>query len=115
MKILLVEDNAEMRRLMKSMVENIADEVIEARDGAVAGELYRTEHPDWVLMDIFMKPTDGLTAAAAIKSMDPEARIIFVSNHADKRNREAAHNAGGTAFFEKEDLLSLVEFLRRQV
>jgi two-component system chemotaxis response regulator CheY len=114
MKILLVEDNAEMRRLLKSMVEKLADEIIEASDGAAAVELYRTERPDWVLMDIFMKPTDGLTAAGAIKSMDAEARIIFVSNHTDKRTREAAHNAGGTSFFEKEDLMSLVEFLRRQ-
>src|SRR5262245_57978552 len=115
MKILLVEDNAEMRRLLKSMVEKIADEIIEASDGAAAIELYHREHPDWVLMDIFMKPTDGLTAAGAIKNMDAEARIIFVSNHTDKRTREAAHDAGGTAFFSKGDLLSLVEFLMRQL
>lgn len=114
MKILLVEDNAEMRRLLRSMVETIAAEIIEASDGAAAVELYRSERPDWVLMDIFMKPTDGLTAAGAIKNMDAEASIIFVSNHTDKRTREAAHNAGGTAFFDKKDLLSLVDFLRRQ-
>lgn len=112
MKILLVEDNAEMRRLLKSMIEKIDDEILEASDGMEAVALYRAERPDWVVMDIFMKPTDGLTAAGAIKSVDSEARIVFVSNHTDKRTRQAADDAGGTAFFGKDDLLSLVEFLR---
>lgn len=112
MKILLVEDNSEMRRFLKSMVEKIADEIIEASDGTEAVELYRAKRPDWTVMDIFMKPTDGLSAAGAIKSEHSEARIVFVSNHTDKRTREAAHNAGGAAFFGKDDLLSLVEFLR---
>lgn len=115
MKILLVEDNAEMRRLLKSMIEKIGDEIIEAGHGTDAVEFYRAERPDWVLMDIFMKPTDGLTAAREIKNVDSEARIIFVSSHTDKRTREAAHNAGGEAFFGKDDLLSLVEFLRGQL
>lgn len=112
MKILLVEDNTEMRRLLKSMIADIADEIHEAGDGAEAVALYHTVRPDWVLMDIFMKPTDGLTAAAAIKNLDSEAKIVFVSNHTDKRTREAAKNAGSTAFFGKDDLLSLLEFLK---
>ena len=114
MKILLVEDNTEMRRLLKSMVEKIADEIIEAGEGTDAVELYRGNRPDWVLMDIFMKPGDGLTAAREIKSVDSGASIIFISSHTDKRTREAAHNAGGAAFFGKDDLLSLLEFLRGQ-
>ena len=115
MKILLVEDNAEMRRLLKSMIEKIADEIIEAGEGTEAVELYRAKLPDWVLMDIFMKPGDGLTAAREIKSVDSEARIIFVSSHTDKRTRQEAHEAGGAAFFGKDNLLSLVEFLRGQL
>ncbi len=112
MKILLVDDNAEVRRLLKSMIENFADEIHEASTAIEAVALYHAVRPDWVLMDIFMKPTDGLTAAGAIKNVDSEARIVFVSNHTDKRTRQAAHNAGGVAFFGKDDLLSLVEFLR---
>lgn len=112
MKILLVDDNAEMRRLLKSMIEKIADEIHEANDALEAVALYRAVHPDWVLMDISMKPRNGLMGAAAIKSLDSEARIVFVSSHTDKRTRQAAQNAGGEAFFGKDDLLSLLEFLR---
>ena len=115
MKILLVEDNAEMRRLLKSMVEKIAAEVFEASDASQAIALFRAERPDWVLMDIFMHPTDGFTATREIKSLDSEARVIFVSSHTDKRTRQAAEEAGGTAFFGKDDLLSLIEFLKGQL
>jgi len=114
MKILVVEDNREMRRLIKSMIAEIADEIYEAGDGAEAAALYPVVRPDWVLMDIFMKPTDGLTAAAAIKIADPAAKIAFVSTDTDKRTRQAARNAGGTAFFGKDDLLGLLEFLKNE-
>ncbi len=114
MKILLVEDNSEMRRLIKSMIAEIAVEIYEASDGAEAVGLYRAARPDWVLMDVFMKPTDGLTAAAAIKDLDSGAKIVFVSNETDKRTRAAAKNAGGTTFFGKDDLLGLLEFLKEE-
>ena len=112
MKILLVDDNADMRRFLKSMVEKIATEIYEASNTVEAVAQYSAEYPDWVLMDVFMKPTDGLTAANQIKGIDPEARIVFVSNHTDKRTRQAAYDAGGVAFFGKDNLLSLVEFLK---
>lgn len=114
MKILLVEDNSERRRLMKSMIAEIADEIYEASDGAEAVGLYSIVIPDWVLMDVFMKPTDGLTAASAIKNKDSGAKIVFVSNHTDKRTRQAARKAGGTAFFGKDDLFGLIEFLKNE-
>jgi CheY-like chemotaxis protein len=114
MKILLVEDNSEMRRLIKSMIAEIADEIFEAADGTEAIALYRTVRADWVLMDVFIKPTDGLTATAVIKNTDPGAKIIFVSNDTDKRTRAAAKNAGGAAFFGKDDLLGLLEFLTNE-
>lgn len=112
MKILIVEDNDEMRRLIKSVLIEIADEIYEASDGTEGIEIYRTRCPDWVLMDIFMNPMDGLTAALAIKTEDSQAKIIFVSNHTDKRTIESAAEVGGTVFFGKDDLLSLAEFLK---
>lgn len=114
MTILIVEDNDELRRLLKSLLIEIADEIYEATDGSEGVKLYRTTHPDWVLMDIFMNPTDGLTAAMTIRKDDPAAKIVFVSNHTDKRTKNAAEKAGGTAFFGKDDLLSLAEFLIRK-
>lgn len=114
LRVLLVDDSGEMRRLLKSMLAPLADEIYEAGDGAEAVASYRASRPDWVVMDIFMKPNDGLTAAAAMRAIDPEARIVLVSNHTDERTRRSAREVGGAAFFGKDDLLSLLEFLAQQ-
>src|SRR5262249_26718121 len=94
MKILVVDDNAEIRRLIKSLVIDIADEVYECDGGAEAIEAYHIHHPDWVLMDVFMRKMDGLNAAKIIKIADPRAKILIVTNHTDKRTRQAAAAAG---------------------
>ena len=112
MKILIVDDNSEMRRLIKSLISDFSDEIYECADGAEAIDIYRKCHPDWVLMDVFMKHTDGLNATKIIKQDDPRAKIIIVSNHTDKRSRQAATDAGAVKFFGKDDLLSLVSFLQ---
>lgn len=111
--LLLVDDNSEMRRLLKSMIEGIADEIHEAGNGNEAVALYRAKRPDLVVMDVFMNPTDGLTAAREIKSFDSTARIVFVSNQTDNRTRQATYEAGGEAFFGKDNLMSLVEYLEK--
>jgi CheY-like chemotaxis protein len=112
MKILLVDDSADIRRLLKSMLAEIADEIYECGDGAEAFEAYAAHLPDWVLMDVFMKKTDGLTAIEIIKKVYPQARIVVVTNHTDKRIRQAAFDAGANNFFGKDDLLALVSFLK---
>lgn len=113
MKILLVDDSAAVRRLLKSMLAEVADEIFECDDGAEAFEIYAAHLPDWVLMDVFMKKTDGLTAIEMIKKAYPTAKIIVVTNHTDKRTRQAATEAGADRFFGKDDLLSLINLLMK--
>jgi CheY-like chemotaxis protein len=112
MRVLVVENNIEMRRFIKSLIGEIAEEIHESSGGEGAVDLYKTLRPDWVVMDIFRKPENGLTVAASIKGMDPDAKIVFVSNYTDERTRDWAKSAGGAAFFGKDDLLGLVGFLK---
>ena len=111
MKILIVDDNSEMRRLIKSLITDLTDDIYECADGTEAFEIYSKHYPDWILMDVFMKHTDGLKATKIIKEYDREAKIVIVSNHTDKRTRQAAAEAGAVKFFGKDDLLSLVSYL----
>jgi CheY-like chemotaxis protein len=111
MRILIVDDNAEVRRLIKSLLADIADEIDECDNGAAAVRLYERRRPDWVLMDVFMKEMDGLAATKLIKELDPAAKIVIVTNHPDKRTRQAAAEAGATAFLGKDELLSLIHLL----
>ncbi len=55
MKLLIVEDNAPMREVMKRMVGDLADQISECSDGDEVVAAYAAEQPDWVLMDIEMK------------------------------------------------------------
>ena len=76
MKLLIVEDSAQMRRMMKSLVSDLATELYECAAGAGALSAYREHRPDWVLMDIKMKEIDGLAATRQIKVAFPETRVL---------------------------------------
>ena len=93
--------------MIRKLIEDIDPEILECSDGGEAIEAYETSLPDFVLMDINMKPVDGLTAAKEILRRHPEAKIIIVSQHQDKRTRETALSIGVTAFVGKDDLTPL--------
>lgn len=107
MKVLIVEDNQAMRRMIRRMVADVVDEISECGDGATACSLYRELRPDWVLMDIEMGEVNGIEAARRIKADNPEARIAIVTDYDDQRLRDAATAAGATEYVLKEDLFSL--------
>ena len=111
MKLLIVEDNSSIRRLIRSIVENLAEEVHECEDGAEAFAAYIAHRPDFVLMDIAMKVVDGITATRLIKAADASAMIIIVTNYDDADLREAASIAGAWGYVLKENLLELRRLL----
>jgi CheY-like chemotaxis protein len=113
--ILIVDDNDDVRRMIRSLVEEIDNEVIEATDGGSAIEVFETTRPGWVLMDINMDPVDGLTAMRTILEKHPDARIVIVSQHHDARTRETALAMGARAFVGKEDLMELRELIKEKV
>jgi CheY-like chemotaxis protein len=107
MNILIVEDNEEMRRMVKSLLADLASEVFECGDGATALILYVQHRPDLVLMDLELPEVDGINATRQLKSAFPEARIMIVTNHNDDLLREAAREAGACDYILKENLLDL--------
>jgi CheY-like chemotaxis protein len=104
MNVLIVEDNARMRGMIRTVVGDLADEIFECEDGDEALLLYEKYKPDWVLMDIRMKRTDGLTATRQIKSAFTDAKIIVVTNYNDTNLQDAAINAGAIGYVLKENL-----------
>ena len=107
MRLLVAEDNEQMRDLIKTIMTDPAYTIFECADGGSAALMYDSVHPDCVLMDVEMKPIDGITATRLIKASHPEAKIIIVTNYGDKRTRAAATQAGAVGFLEKENLVSL--------
>ena len=112
MNFLVVEDNENMRRMICSLVSELAGETHECGDGAEAFTLYEKHKPDWVLMDIKMKEMDGITATRQIKAAYPEARIMIVTDYDDHELRGAAAEAGACEYVVKEDVLDVCHVLR---
>lgn len=110
--ILIADDNADVRRMIRSLLEETDADVAECSDGGRAIEAYEEFQPDWLLMDINMLPIDGLTAMRTILEKHPEARIIVISQYQDVRTRETALAMGAYAFVGKEDLMSIREMIR---
>ncbi len=110
-KLLIVEDNPQMRRLIRRLTEDLFAEVSECGDGAAATTLYETLRPDWVLMDIQMGDVNGIEATRQIMSDHLEAKIVIVTDYDDMALRAAAAEAGACAYVLKEDLLRLRQLL----
>jgi len=110
MKILVVEDSKVMRRLIRSIVGDVA-EVLECEDGSQALGFYEKHRPDWVLMDIRMQNVGGIEATRLIIAAHSDARVVIVTNCNDNRFRERARVAGACDYVLKEDLSALKQIL----
>lgn len=110
-KILIAEDNAEMRQTLRMFIGKSCVHIYECSDGGEALELYRRHSPEWVLMDLDMKPVDGLTATKNIIARYPSAKICIVTGFNDNELRNAAFNAGAKGFVTKDNLTKLREIL----
>jgi CheY-like chemotaxis protein len=105
--VLIVDDSDDMRRMIRSVIDGIADPILECRDGVDALAACTRYRPDCVLMDIEMPIMDGIAATRQILGALPSTTILMVSQYNDKRMRHAAAQAGACGYVLKENLLEL--------
>ncbi len=102
-KILVVEDNQDNREMVVKALKFNGYEAVEAVDGEEAIEKARTEHPDLILLDIFLPKIDGYEATRRLKG-DTSLRnipIIALTAHAMKGSMEEALAAGCDGYIPK--------------
>jgi CheY-like chemotaxis protein len=116
MKLLIVEDNPQMRRMIRAVVTDLAEAVTECGDGEEAVAAYAAQQftgADRVLMDLQMPGVGGLEATRRIRRDFPDANIIIVTQYDDPHWRAAATQAGACGYVLKENLLELRQMLKK--
>lgn len=114
MRILIAEDNLLMRRYLKNLVSDMSPVVFECGDGRQAVSLYRELKPDVVLMDVRMPEMDGLEALREIISEYPRALVLIVTEHDESVYRKEAERCGAAAYFLKDRLQDVREYLKEK-
>jgi CheY-like chemotaxis protein len=77
-KILVVDDEEDIRKLLVTLFEDAGYQVVTASDGREALEVAKAEHPDLIFLDILMPIMDGFQACAALRK-DPETKDTFIA------------------------------------
>lgn len=115
MKVLIVEDNAQNRKLFSVLVEAMGHACLTAEDGETGIEMARLEQPDLILMDIQMPRLDGLSALARLRAdtASKDIPVIALTSYAMKGDRERFLAKGFTDYMEKpinkHDFMELIE------
>ena len=81
--VLVVDDQDQVRQLIRDTLEQAGYEVAEARDGKEGLDRYRARSTDLVIMDILMPDQDGLEAIMAFRREFPDTRVIAMTGGSD--------------------------------
>jgi len=112
-RVLVVDDAAFMRSMLRRILEDEGYEIQEASDGDVAIKKYKESKYDLITMDIVMPNVDGVTAVKEIMRIDPEARIIMITALAHKTLVLRALRAGAKDFIVKPfDSTAVIEAVK---
>lgn len=115
-RILVIEDEADIRGLYRKLLEQAGHEVIEAPDGGVGVKLYRNNPTDLIITDIIMPEKEGLETIMELRRDFRHAKIIAISGGGAAMTSETClHLAKGLGAakalakpFSKQELLDAV-------
>jgi CheY-like chemotaxis protein/HPt (histidine-containing phosphotransfer) domain-containing protein/anti-sigma regulatory factor (Ser/Thr protein kinase) len=113
-RVLVVDDGAENRELVRLVLESVGLTVLEAQDGAVALDVVAREAPDLVLMDVQMPVMDGYTATRTLRERGCTRPVLALTANAMKGFEHQIEAAGFTGYLTKPvDIDALLAELAR--
>ncbi|MBB3070581.1 CheY-like chemotaxis protein [Paenibacillus baekrokdamisoli] len=110
--VLIVDDQASIRLLMRELFELENITVYEAPHGRTAIEQVQQHPIDFILLDLKMPDMDGIEALREIRKIDPSVMVAMITAYGDPDKLEAAREMGVEAFFTKPfDINHVKEFV----
>ncbi len=118
MRILVADDEKDIRRVLRLVLENAGYEVILVNDGAAAVEHIKADATvDLCVMDIMMPTMSGIEATMEIRRFS-SVPVLFLTARSFDSDKESAYSAGGDDYlvkpFSTRELLMKVEALTRR-
>jgi len=103
-RVLIADDHTIMRAGLRSLLEkeDQIEVVAEAENGRKAVQLAVTHKPDVVVMDVSMPDLNGIEATSQVLESLPEAKVIALSMHSDKRFVMGMLRAGAFGYLLKD-------------
>lgn len=116
-KILVVDDEADIRKIVRLLLQKKGYSVSEAANGMAAVEFVQREEVDFIVMDIMMPYMSGIEATEKIREIS-KAPILFLTAKSLDRDKESAYVSGGDDYlvkpFSSAELLLKTESLLRR-
>lgn len=110
MRVLIVDDEALVRRSLSRALKSRGYEVTEAANGIDGLQAWRSFNPDLVFLDVLMP---GLTGPEVLKEIGPKnsAKVILISAFSGEHNMQTAQHMGASLFIPKpfEDIFAVVK------
>ncbi|MEY2873728.1 MAG: hypothetical protein RLZZ373_1099 [Pseudomonadota bacterium] len=100
-RVLVVDDGAENRELVRLVLESVGLTVLEAHDGAMALDVVAREAPDLVLMDVNMPVMDGYTATRMLRERGCTLPVLALTANAMKGFEREIESAGFSGYLTK--------------
>ncbi len=113
-KILLVDDESDIRDVLRLPLSDLGYEVLEAENGEEALSLFETLKTPVVVTDIKMPGMDGLELLQKIKQINPETEVIMITGHGDMELAVKSLKYDATDFITKPINVDVLEIALRR-
>ena len=103
MKLLVVDDSADVRKRIATLARDIdgIDFIFEAENAARAVDLARAMRPDFVILDLNLPGQSGLEILPLLKALLKVPTVLVLTNHADEAFARRCRELGADHFFDK--------------
>jgi CheY-like chemotaxis protein len=111
MKVMIVDDHAGVRTMIRQLLAAPGDSFVECATGEAAVQTARDFKPDYITMDVRLPDLSGLEAARAIRVIHPASRLIIVTSYDQSFLRQTASEVGAIGYVLKDNLAELRSLL----